>query len=84
MKMTNSFKKLGKTILLLKENKHQDKKLPPPKVGNSNTSIPMAIFRSLSRREYILSLFNCGLHMPPKISYQGGPSEKRENILSSG
>jgi len=56
-KTIKSFKKPGKTILLLNENIHQDKKLPPTKVGNNSTIIPPAIFISLSRREYILSLF---------------------------
>lgn len=56
-KITKSFKKLGKITLLLNENIHQDKKLPPAKVGNNSTNMPMAIFVSLSRRQYILSLF---------------------------
>lgn len=46
----------GSTMLLLKENKHQFKKLPPVRVGIRRTIIPATIFVSLSNSVYMLSL----------------------------
>ena len=53
---TNNFSVFGKITLLLNENIHQQRKLPPVRVGTNKVNIPAAIFKSLSKSVYMLSL----------------------------